>query len=236
MQMPGRELENHLGGAEARRYRDYQLSLIGPHLGRSVLEVGSGLGDFSAMITQACRLVVSDTDPACLDALRGRFDGDPRVEVLEMDLEADLDVEVPGSEKVESVLAMNVLEHILDDVAALRTLGRLLVPTGVVVLWVPAYPALYGDFDRMVGHHRRYTPASLRATVEAAGLVPELLRPVNLLGGIAWWAAVRRGGAGTASERLVRAYDRLVIPLTQILERRWCPPFGQSLLCVARRR
>jgi hypothetical protein len=86
-----------------------------------------------------------------------------------------------------------------------------------------------------VGHHRRYTPASLRATVEAAGLVPDVLRPVNLLGGIAWWAAVRRGGAGSASEWLVRAYDRLVVPVTRALERHWRPPFGQSLLCVARR-
>lgn len=231
MHTPGRELENHLGGVHAHRYRDYQFSLIGPHLGRSVLEVGSGLGDFSAMITQARRLVVSDTGPACLDALRRRFDGDPRVDVIEL----DLDAEVALAERVESVLAMNVLEHILDDVAALAALGRLLLPDGAVVLWVPAYPALYGDFDRMVGHHRRYTPASLRSTVEAAGLVPEVLRPVNLLGGIAWWAAVRRGGAGTASARLVRAYDRLVVPVTQNLERLWSPPFGQSLLCVARR-
>jgi SAM-dependent methyltransferase len=231
MHTPGRELENHLGGVEARRYRDYQFSLIGPHLGESVLEVGSGLGDFSAMLTRARRLVVSDTDPICLDALRSRFGADPRVDVLEVDLDTD----VALTEKVESVLAMNVLEHILDDVVALRALGELLVPGGAVVLWVPAYPALYGDFDRMVGHHRRYTPATLRATVEAAGLVPEVLRPVNLLGGIAWWAAVRRGGAGSASERLVRAYDRLVVPLTQTLERRWTPPFGQSLMCVARR-
>jgi hypothetical protein len=110
------------------------------------------------------------------------------------------------------------------------------VPDGAVVLWVPAYPALFGDFDRLVGHHRRYTPASLRTTVEAAGLVPEVLKPVNLLGGIAWWAAVRRGGAGTASPRLVRAYDRLVVPVTRSMERYWTPPFGQSLLCVARRR
>ena len=231
MHTAGRELENHLGGVDARRYRDYQLSLIGPHLGESVLEVGSGLGDVSAMLTGARRLIVSDTDPACLDALRTRFAGDPRVDVLEL----DLDAEVALGEQVDSVLAMNVLEHIEDDVAALRALGRLLVPTGAVVLWVPAYPALYGDFDRMVGHYRRYTPASLRATVGAAGLVPELVRPVNLLGGIAWWAAVRRGGAGSASERLVRAYDRFVVPLTRTLERHWCPPFGQSVLCVARR-
>ncbi len=231
MHTAGRELENHLGGVDARRYRDYQLALIGPHLGESVLEVGSGLGDVSAMLTGARRLIVSDTDPACLDALRTRFAGDPRVDVLEL----DLDAEVALGEQVDSVLAMNVLEHIEDDVAALRALGRLLVPTGAVVLWVPAYPALYGDFDRMVGHYRRYTPASLRATVGAAGLVPELVRPVNLLGGIAWWAAVRRGGAGSASERLVRTYDRFVVPLTRALERHWCPPFGQSVLCVARR-
>lgn len=233
MQTPGRELENHLGGVEARRYRDYQLSLIGPHLGPSVLEVGSGLGDFSAMLTGARRLVVSDTDPICLDRLRTRFGADPRVDVVELDLDGA--AEGALGDEVESVLAMNVLEHIKDDVAALQALAQLLVPAGAVVLWVPAYPALYGDFDRMVGHYRRYTPATLRATVEAAGLVPEVLTPVNLLGGIAWWAAVRRGGAGSASERLVRLYDRLVVPVTQTLERRWRPPFGQSLLCVARR-
>ena len=231
MHTAGRELENHLGGVDARRYRDYQLSLIGPHLGESVLEVGSGLGDVSALLTRARRLIVSDTDPACLDALRARFAGDRRVAVLVL----DLDAEVALGEQVDSVLAMNVLEHIEDDAAALRALGRLLVPTGAVVLWVPAYPALYGDFDRMVRHYRRYTPASLRATVEAAGLVPELVRPVNLLGGIAWWAAVRRGRAGSASERLVRAYDRFVVPVTRALERHWSPPFGQSVLCVARR-
>jgi SAM-dependent methyltransferase len=217
---------------QAYRYRDYQLSLIGPHLGGSVLEVGSGFGDFSAALTRVRRLILSDTDPACLDALRSRFAGDPRVDVLEL----DLDAEIPLTEKVESVLAMNVLEHILDDVGTLGALARLLVPDGNLVLWVPAYPALYGDFDRIVGHHRRYTPASLRATVEAARLVPDVLRPVNLLGGIAWWAAVRRGGAGSASERLVRAYDRMVVPVTRALERHWRPPFGQSLLCVARRR
>ncbi len=232
MQTPGRELENHLGGVDARNYRSYQLSLVGGHLGRSVLEVGSGLGDFSALLTGARRLVVSDTDPGCLDALRRRFAGDPRVDVLEV----DLDRTVTLAEQVESVLAMNVLEHILDDVAALRALGGLLVPGGAVVLWVPAYPALFGDFDRLVGHHRRYTPASLRAAVEAADLVPELLRPVNLLGGVAWWLAVRRGGTGVASPRLIRAYDRLVVPVTRMLERHWSPPFGQSLLCVARRR
>lgn len=225
-----RALENHLGGADAANYRRYQLELLRPHLGRSVLEVGAGLGGFSAQLTWLDRLVVSDTDPLCLAALRDRFDREPRVEVLPMDLDGEVDLDAP----VDTVLAMNVLEHIEDDVAALRGLRSLCRPGGAVVLWVPAYPALYGDFDRKVGHFRRYTPATLHPVVTAAGLHPELLRPINLLGGIAWWAAVRLRGQRTAAPRLVRVYDRTVVPVTRLLERRWEPPFGQSLLCVAR--
>jgi hypothetical protein len=59
------------------------------------------------------------------------------------------------------------------------------------------------------------------------------VRPVNLLGGIAWWATVRRGGVGTPNPRLVSIYDRFVVPCTRFLERRITPPFGQSVLGVA---
>lgn len=225
-----RALENHLGGADAVNYRRYQLGLLRPHLGGSVLEVGAGLGEFSAQLGGLERLVVSDTDPLCLTALRERFDGVSGVQVVPMDLDGEVVLDAP----VDSVLAMNVLEHIEDDIAALRGLAALCRPGGNLVLWVPAYPALYGDFDRIVGHFRRYTPASLRAAVVAAGLHPEQLRPVNLLGGVAWWAAVRLRGQGSASPRLVRIYDQTVVPVTRVLERHWVPPFGQSLLCVAR--
>jgi hypothetical protein len=102
------------------------------------------------------------------------------------------------------------------------------------VLWVPAYMQLYGDFDRAVGHVRRYSPRTMTAAIRNAGLGPELVRPVNLLGGIAWWVTVRRGGVGTPSPRLVRAYDRCVVPVTRVVESRVTPPFGQSVLAVAR--
>ncbi|ONH38108.1 MULTISPECIES: bifunctional 2-polyprenyl-6-hydroxyphenol methylase/3-demethylubiquinol 3-O-methyltransferase UbiG [Protofrankia] len=134
---------------------------------------------------------------------------------------------------VDTLIMMNVLEHVDDDVAALRRLGRLVSPGGQVVLWVPAYPALYGEFDRMVGHVRRYTPTTLRTRVQRAGLRVQRLEPVNLLGGIAWWAAVRCAGRRSADPRLVGVYDRIVVPATRFIERRTKVPFGQSLLCVA---
>ena len=102
------------------------------------------------------------------------------------------------------------------------------------MIWVPGYMQLYGDFDWAVGHVRRYTPRTLSASFVAAGLDLVDVRPVNLLGAIAWWATVRRAGVGSPDPRLVSVYDRLVVPATRMLERRFVPPFGQSVLGVAR--
>lgn len=223
----GRTLEQSSGQAN---YRRYQFALIAPHCGRSVLEVGSGLGEFAAQFEGLDRLVVTDADPLAVDALARRFAGRPEVEVRAVVLGDGTRVEPP----VASVVAVNVVEHLEDDVAALRTLAAMVEPGGSVVLWVPAYMALYGDFDRRVGHHRRYTPRTMRRAAERAGLVVQRCHPVNLLGGLAWWAAVRLGRAGSPKPAAVAVYDRAVVPVTCVLERLRPPPFGQSVLCVAR--
>jgi SAM-dependent methyltransferase len=140
---------------------------------------------------------------------------------------------LPSIAPVSTVVAVNVLEHIEQDSAALRSLARLVEPGGRIVLWVPGYMQLYGEFDRRVGHVRRYTPATLRAAITGANLVPTDIRPVNMLGGVAWWLAVRRGGVGSPRPQLVRIYDRFVVPVTKLLESRIAPPFGQSIFGVA---
>jgi SAM-dependent methyltransferase len=214
----------------AIRYRSYQFELIEPHLGDSVLEVGAGLGDFAAQLTGRKRLVVADSDPFCQWSLRTRLGSRPEVEVRALDLPCEIGVDPP----VDSVVAINLLEHIEEDVRALEAMASTVDPGGNVVLLVPGYPSLYGEFDRAVGHVRRYTPATLRRAVEAAGLQVTTLKPVNLLGGVAWWVAVRMGGRARPTPAVVRLYDRLVVPLVRASERRFDPPFGQSLLCVAR--
>lgn len=225
----GRGLEDG-SGAHQRRYRAYQLELISPHCGPSVLEVGAGLGEFAAQFSGLERHVVTDVDPDAVAHLAERFRDRPEVSAQQLDLGQDpLDV----GEPVSTVVAINVLEHIEDDAAALRRLATIVEPGGRIVLWVPGYQQLYGDFDRAVGHVRRYTPATLRSAITAAGLRPTTVRPVNLLGGIAWWATVRRGGVGTPNPRLVGIYDRFVVPCTRFIERRVTPPFGQSVLGVA---
>ncbi|MEU8343216.1 Methyltransferase domain-containing protein [Actinomadura meyerae] len=224
-------LENHLGGDEARNYRKYEYETVAPHVGRSMLEVGSGLGHFSEQFAgRLDYLVVSDNDPYCVGELRGRYDGNDDVEVIDLALPAEIKIR----RKVDTVVMMNVLEHIKDDVQALRDLAAVTEPGGRIVIWVPGYMQLYGDFDRKVGHVTRYTPQTLEASVREAGLVPEVLKPINFLGGIAWWFAVRRGGAGYPDPRLVKIYDRTVVPVTRTIERFVRPPFGQTVFCVAR--
>jgi SAM-dependent methyltransferase len=95
-----------------------------------------------------------------------RLRGRPEVEVRALDLLGEIAVEPP----VDSVVAINVLEHLEEDVCVLKAMGATVVPGGKLVLLVPSYPSLYGEFDRAVGHVRRYTPRTLRQAVEAAGL------------------------------------------------------------------
>jgi SAM-dependent methyltransferase len=224
----GRDLEQ--GGADQPRYRRYQLELISPHCGNTVLEVGAGLGEFAAGFTGLDRLVVTDADPGAVELLAERFADRPEVEARQLALGDEFSLDKP----VDSVIAINVLEHIEDDAGALRSLAELVVPGGTIVLWVPGYQQLYGEFDRRVGHVRRYTPATVSDAVLRAGLQVELAKPVNLLGGIAWWAAVRRGGSTTPNPKLVAIYDRFVVPVTRAVEKRVRVPFGQTVLCVAR--
>jgi SAM-dependent methyltransferase len=227
----GYTIENRLGGTAAPRYRKWQIDLVSPHLGRSTMEIGAGMGHFSAELANVGldRLVLADTEAYALEGLRRRYASRDEIEVVELELPGAVNI----GEPVDSIVAMNVIEHIDDDVSAMRDLSAALNPGGRLIIWVPGYPQLYGEFDRKVGHFRRHTPDTMRAHVERAGLGVQVCRPVNLLGGVSWWLAVRRGGVGYPKPSLVWAYDNIAIPATRALERFVTPPFGQTVFCVA---
>ncbi|MGI9093108.1 MAG: class I SAM-dependent methyltransferase [Mycobacteriales bacterium] len=231
-QQEGFNAEAGVGVTEATAYRRWELDTVAPYCTGSVLEVGSGAGHFSKQLVKLGlrRLVLSDTAPDCLSTLRATYGGEPGVEVVDLALPGTVDIE-----PVDAIVAMNVIEHIEDDAAAVRDLAAALTPGGVMIHWVPAYMALYGDFDRKIGHYRRYTPAMMRTVVEQAGLRVETLRPINFLGGIGWWLAVHRGGVQQPRKQLVWIFDKIAIPLTRAAERFIRPPFGQSVLCIARK-
>jgi SAM-dependent methyltransferase len=215
--------------ADAVNYRHWLVDLALPHLAGPTLEIGSGLGHYAAdWADRGVRITASEADPGRLAALRRRFDGDPRVTVRE--LAAPIDVRGDYA----AVVAVNVMEHIPDDVGVLARFSGLLRPGGKVVLLVPALPALMSRFDRAIGHQRRYRRAGLAVTLQRAGLIVDTVHYVNLPGVPAWYVGMRLLRTTPRSGPLLSTWDHVVVPAARRLERRWHPPLGQSLFAVAR--
>lgn len=212
-------------------YQAFLSDLITPHLkprlGSGTLEIGAGHGDLTGEYARSGPVLATDLSEACLNALERKFGSDARVRIDTLDVAGELPRELFGA-----VVMVNVLEHIEDDVAALRRLGEILAPGGRMIVFVPAFEALYGDFDRRIGHRRRYRKRGLSATFRAAGYDIDLVRYVNLPGYFAWWLTVRVMGREPTEGRLVTVYDRVVMPAIRWIETRIHMPFGQSLLCV----
>ena len=118
---------------------------------------------------------------------------------------------------------------------AAKQLAAALNPDGRLVLWVPALSQLYSDFDRRIGHHRRYTVKGLRRLLIDAGLDVVDIRYVNVFGSLAWWVVAKKMGRVPTTSGLVRVFDRAFVPVLRRLEANRRPPFGQSVFCVARR-
>ena len=212
----------------AQRYNAWLFSRARPHLGPRVLDVGAGIGTFTALLAEAAQEIVA-VEPDAEEAaqLRERFSGNERVTVVHgtvADVEGEFD----------AALCFNVLEHVRDDVGALRDVHARLQPGGKLVVLVPAHPALYGAVDRAVDHVRRYDRAALRGSLAAAGLDVEELRHVNPVGALGWLVSSKLLRRREIPAGPLALYDALV-PLLRVLDALRLP-FGLSLWGVAVRR
>ena len=216
---------------EADNYADWIYRLIRPHLGERVLEVGAGHGELTERLRRGAHVTATDLSKRCVDELAHRFAGCDEVDVLHADVAA-----LGGDDrKFDSVVLVNVLEHIDDDVGALADLRALLEPGGRLCVFVPAFDGLYSDFDRSIGHRRRYRRSQLITTFDRAGLAIVDARYVNTVGAVAWWLLARQLGRVPTQRWAVRLYDRLAVPLMRRIEDGRAPRFGQSLLCIGAR-
>ena len=215
----------------AVNYMDWITDMIRPCLAGPLLELGAGHGTFTERFADAAGAVVSvEPDPASASLLRERFEADGRVAVVEGTLDA-----LDEAARFESAVMINVLEHIDDDSGALAQLYSRLEPGGQLAIWVPAFALLYSDFDRRLGHHRRYRLRPLRELVESAGFDVEFARYVNLPGWFSWLIVARLLRQTPSDGPRVRVFDRFLVPPTRWVEDRIRVPFGQSILLVARR-
>ncbi len=209
------------------------LDQVRPYIGWRVLEVGCGHGNLTRLLLDRELVVAADADPAGVRVMRERFGQYANVIPCVADITdpAALALRDYGC---DTVISVNVLEHIADDVTALRYMHDLLTPGGHVIVVAPAHPWLYGPMDRAVGHYRRYTLGRLRTRIEQAGAEPVALHYTNALGALGWWVngrVLRQHGPNRAQ---LRMFNRLT-PLLRWIESRVRPPFGLSVVSVSQK-
>ena len=214
--------------AEARNYNDWLLRRARPFLGARVLDFGAGVGTFTGLIAQSAEVVAVEPDGEFVPRLRTRFAGDSRVTVVHGD-----DRAIAKLGRFDSVVCLNVLEHVRADEAALGRFADCLGVGGHALILVPAHQALFGEVDRSVGHERRYNRNLLRRRLLGAGFEPLDLRYVNPVGAAGWLVSSRLLRRDQVPTGPLRLYDALV-PVLRPLDK--LPlPFGLSLWAVGRK-
>jgi SAM-dependent methyltransferase len=240
------ELEGESPTARLNRYRafdevnapymSWQLDQFKPFLGNRVLEVGCGVGSIMAQLGPREILMGIDVEPDILEFARARFAGQKNHLFANLDITtlSGADVAELKRHRFDSILTINVLEHVKDDAAAVATMSEVLGPGGVLLVLVPAHPALYGAYDRMEGHFRRYTKRGLRDLISRSGLAMERMYRFNAVGAAGWWMQYRMLRRTIHSQGHFKLLQS-ILPALKAVESRLKPPIGLSLVAIARK-
>jgi glycosyltransferase involved in cell wall biosynthesis len=209
---PGAHILDSLAGT--KRFNRWMADTVRPWVGTRVLELGAGIGNMTQQLAGGRKhYVASDIDGEHLARLRVRFRGRPNVEIRKCDLcDADDFAELRG--RFDTVVCLNVVEHVKDDLAALRNIHSALVPGGRAIILVPQDQRVFGTLDEVLGHFRRYDPAQLEARMNAAGFVLDRTISFNRVTRPGWWwngRVLRRRSFGRLQ---LLAFDWLV-PLSR---------------------
>ena len=219
--------------ASMGRYNQWLYSNISRYLGERVLEVGSGTGNITVFLREKAQVVSLEPDGASVGEARRRFADLPNIEIVQTTLE-----EYSRSQRnfaaFDTVVGINVLEHIEDDVEALVCMRKHLTSGGLVVIIVPALPDLFGSLDRAFGHYRRYHRRSLNERFQKAGLTVVKSFYMNLAGAAGWFWHSRILQHEQIDIKTSRKFDKMV-PFLKKMESVVKPPVGQSLIMVGKK-
>jgi glycosyltransferase involved in cell wall biosynthesis len=215
----------------APRFNRWMYDTIRKHLGTRIAELGAGRGNLSKFLKQGANVLVTDNRQSYLEELREKWGHLPNVWIARLDLLNASDYEVLTQFKVDTVVCLNVLEHIEDDITVLQRLYRAVPPGCRVVFLVPFNPKLYSRFDREIGHFRRYSRAELEEKMRTAGLNVECQFYFNKAGVIAWWVGNTLFKQRSITSWQLKIYNFLT-PLFRAMD--YCLPMqGLSTVVVA---
>ena len=210
------------------------VDVVRPYVGHRILEVGCGIGNLTGAFLGRDLLVSVDVENEFVDIVRRKFGKDnPNFQALTLNIETD-SIDELKTFGFDTVVCLNVLEHIQDDLGALEKMHGVLAESGRLLLLVPALPALYGSLDACLDHYRRYGRRELLAKLRQSGFAVDQVFFMHLVGAVGWWFNSRVAKAQILPKAQIGLYDKLV-PLFRWVESRVRPPVGLSLVAIGRK-
>ncbi len=227
----GRDLE---AMSFAKNYYRWLEGFFAPYFRGRGIEVGAGSGNFTEMLLTHDfeSLVAIEPSAAMYTLLEERFSMNPKVTTHNKML-SEIYSEMPNS--FETVVYINVLEHIENDTQELAYANQILKKNGHLCIFVPALPWLYSAFDARVGHYRRYYKKDLERLLDSNGFEIVHSSYFDIAGILPWLIFFTIGGL-TLSSGKTKAYDRYVVPLVSRIEAYIPIPIGKNIIVVARKR
>lgn len=212
----------------------YMYEAVRPALGDKILEVGAGTGNMTAFLLQHGEVVATDINGSGLHRLTNRFGDRGNLSVFEWDVADPFPQDRIPQHGFDTVVCMNVLEHIEDDGEALNNMRRCMRPGGKLVLLVPQGMWLYGPFDEKIGHYRRYKKGQLMDLLAKHGFDVSRCFHFNALGVPGWWVNSRILKRDHLSRGLLGVYERISPPILW-MEKKVGLPYGISLISIGRK-
>lgn len=216
--------------SQAVWYNRWTLNQFSKYLSGDILEIGCGIGNFSQYLINYGNLTAMDVNKEYVNEAKDKIKG--RGEIGIGDIERG--EFFFKSKNFNSVVCINVLEHIKDDKKALNNIYNLLIPNGYLILLVPAHNALFNSIDNSIGHFRRYEKESLLNLLNECKFTILKCKSLNFVGGIGWFIAGKLFKDKTVSEGKIKIFNALS-PFFLTLEKIITIPFGTSLLIIAKK-
>jgi SAM-dependent methyltransferase len=221
----------------ADKYYQWIIDTVRPYIGHHIAEVGAGVGSFSKLLkaTEPKTLTLIEPSKRTHALLKKNIPSDKKTTVT------TINNYLTGQEsklkgKIDTFVYINVFEHIEDDHAEMRRIADILQKGGHVIIFVPALRGLYSEFDKNIGHYRRYNKTRLQSLCDAAGLELVKTRYMDMIGMLPWYASFVLLRRKALQPGLVKIYDRLAVPLIRKVESTVEAPIGKNILLIAKKR
>ena len=218
----------------ATNYFSWQARLAMEQIGRRVIEIGCGLGNFTQHLLDRDVVIGIDVVEECLTEIRARYPGRANLQTHCLDVQDPRFRELKRH-RADTVVCLNVLEHVRDDRLALEHIYEVLEPAGHAIFILPAFELLYGPIDRNLGHFRRYSKSGWAELAQSVGFQVTSARYMNSIGCIGWWVNAKVLRRTEQSEDQIALFDSVIVPVLSRLEHLVAPPFGQSIVTVLQR-